>query len=129
MQVLAPQYTQQESVLFKLLAANMNSTADQALVKLLGFSTFLITRVRVANASISLTTAAGGIYTGAAKAGNAVVAAAQTYAALTGSTLGMDLTLAAVGQGVQSTGLNLSLTTAQGAAATADIYLLGIPLT
>lgn len=129
MQVQAPQYNQQESVLFRLLSANMNVTTDQALVKMLGFTTFLITRVRVANASISLTTAAGGIYTGASKAGNAVVAAGQTYAALTAANIGMDLTLAAVGQGVQNTGLFLSLTTGQGSAATADIYLLGVPLT
>jgi hypothetical protein len=80
MQVFTSQPAKQELLLFSLTAANMNSTADQALTKLLGFTNFLITRIRAANSSGNLTTAAGGIYTGAAKAGNAIVAAAGLYA-------------------------------------------------
>lgn len=129
MKVTISQPAKQELALFQLLTANMNSTADQALTKLLGFTNFLITRVRVVNASTSLTTVAGGIYSATSKGGNAVVAAAQTYAALTGSTLGMELTLAAVGLAVQTTSPILSLTTGQGGAATADFYFFGVPLT
>jgi hypothetical protein len=129
MQVATSQPAKQEIILFQLTAANMNITTDQAFTKLLGFTNFLITRIRAVNSSGSLTTAAGGIYTGAAKAGNAIVAAGQAYATLTGATIGMDLTIAAVGNGLQTVTPILSLTTGQGSAMTADFYVLGVPLT
>jgi hypothetical protein len=129
MRVFTSQPAKQELLLFQKTTADMNSTADQALTKLLGFTNFLITRIRVAGATVNLTTAAGGVYSAASKGGNVIVAAAQTYAALTGSTLGMELTLAAVGLAVQTTSPILSLTTAQGSAATADFYFFGVPLT
>lgn len=117
-------------VLWTLTSADMNSTADQAFTKALAFSTFLITSLRATNASTSLTLAAGGVYNTAAKGGTPLVAATQVYSALTGSTLGLDLTLAAFAAGVQSgASLFLSLTTGQGGAATMDIRVLGIPLT
>jgi hypothetical protein len=129
MQVFTSQPAKQELLLFSLAAANMNSTADQALTKLLGFTNFLITRVRVAGSTGNLTTAAGGIYSAAAKGGNAIVAAAQVYARSPDRTLGMELTLAAVGLAVQTTSPILSLTTGQGSAMTADFYVFGVPLT
>ncbi len=118
----------EERILFVLTTANMNVTTDQAFTKLGLFSTWMPTRVRVLNASTSLTTAAGGIYQAASKSG-AIVAAAQAYTALTGATLGMDATLAALGLAIQSTTPLLSLTTGQGGAATADFYILGVPVT
>jgi hypothetical protein len=129
MQVFMSQAAKQEIVLFQLLTANMNITTDQSFVKLLGFTNYLITRIRAANSSGSLTTAAGGIYTAATKGGNALVAAAQAYSTLTGSTIGLDLTLAAVGAGVQTVTPILSLTTGQGSAMTCDMYIIGVPLT
>ncbi len=116
-----------QQLLFRLTGANMNATTDQAFVPYLWTpgAQFLIERIRVVNASISLTTAAGGIYTAAAKGGNAIVAAAQAYSALTGPTIGLDLTIAAVGNGLQTATPILSLTAAQGAAATADFYVYG----
>jgi hypothetical protein len=129
-QVFPSQAAKQEVLLFQLTSANMNSTADQALTKLLGFTNFQVTRIRVNNASISLTTAAGGFYTAASKGGVTVVAAAQAYSALTASTLGMEATIAAAGMATLTTGaLFLSLTTAQGSAATADIFVYGVALT
>lgn len=130
MPLFLPQnFTGNEVLLWTLTTANMNITTDQTFVKNYSFTNFLITRVRAANASTSLTLCAGGIYTATAKGGNALVAASQTYASLTGSTLGLDLTLAAVGSGVQSVGnLYLNLTTAQGGAATADLYIMGLAL-
>jgi len=117
-------------LLFSKTGLNMNVTTDQILTKAWAFDDYLIERIRVVNASISLTTAAGGIYTAAAKAGIAVVAAAQVYTALTGPTLGTDLTVAAAGlDALTADELYLALTTAQGAAATADIYVFGVPLT
>jgi hypothetical protein len=114
----------------RLLGANMNVTTDQAFV-MTGWSTinkFRVTKITAKNASISLTTAAGGIYTAISKGGTAYVAAGQVYTGLTGATLALDLTivttpgttpLAAASQ------LYLSLTSAQGAAATADFEVYG----
>lgn len=113
-----------------LIGANMNSTADQIITMFSNPSKFIIRRIVVANASISLTTAAGGVYTAASKGGVAVVASSQAYSSLTTSALFLDLTLSTSGSAsttVKSSipNLYLSLTTAQGAAATADVYVYG----
>jgi hypothetical protein len=105
----------------KLTSANMNSTADQAIT--IPSTLYRVTQITARNASISLTTAAGGIYTSTAKGGTAVVAAAQVYSALTASTKFVDLTLAVTADVLTAGTLYLSLTTAQGAAATADVYV------
>ena len=117
-------------LLGKLIGANMNSTADQQITLLDNPSKFILRRIVVTNASISLTTAAGGVYTAASKGGTAVVAAAQAYSSLTTSSLFLDLTLSTTSSAsttVKSSipNLYLSLTTAQGAAATADVYVYG----
>ena len=117
-------------LLGKLVSANMNSTADQQIVMFSNPSKFVLRRIVVTNASISLTTAAGGVYTATSKGGVAVVAASQVYSSLTTSALFLDLTLSATGSAsttVKSSipNLYLSLTTAQGAAATADVYVYG----
>ena len=120
-----------EQVLFKLVGANMNVTTDQSFTPIGNQApiSYVITRIRTVNASTSLTTAAGGIYTAASKGGNALVAAGQAYSTLTGATIGLDLTVAAVGAGLQTVTPILSLTTGQGAAATADMYIFGMILT
>jgi hypothetical protein len=115
----------------KLIGANMNVTTDNIIPLLIPPSTgFRVTRVTVRNASASLTTAAGGVYTAPAKGGTALVAATQVYSALTGPTLLADLTIAAtpgntVWQAAAVPNLYLNLTTAQGAAATADVFVYG----
>lgn len=117
-------------LLGKLISANMNSTDDQRIVMFSNPSKFILRRIVVTNASISLTTAAGGVYTAASKGGTAVVASSQAYSSLSASTLFLDLTLSTSGSAsttVKSSvpNLYLSLTTAQGAAATADVYVYG----
>jgi hypothetical protein len=120
----------------QIVGANMNVTTDQAIALTLppGFTRWRLEAIYVNNASISLTTAAGGIYTAAAKAGTAVVAATQVYTTLTapgdnaaGSALALTLYANAATTEFNATqtsaGLFFSLTTAQGAAATADIYV------
>jgi hypothetical protein len=105
----------------------MNATTDQALTKLGEFSTFFVDAIRVVNASTSLTTAVGGVYDTASKGGVAIVANSQAYSALTGATLGLDLTIAAAGKALITTGnVFFSLTTGQGSAATADVYVFGM---
>lgn len=116
-------------VLGALLGANMNVTTDQTIT--IRSTKYVIRRIVFYDASISLTTAAGGIYTLAAKAGTAVVPAAQVYTALTAATKYIDASLdaSAATDYFTTTSLFFSLTTAQGAAATADILVIGDALT
>jgi hypothetical protein len=114
-------------LLFRRTSVDMNVTTDQALTKMGEFSTFFVDTIRVVNASTSLTTAVGGVYDTASKGGVAIVANSQAYSALTGSTLGLDLTIAAAGKALITTGnMFFALTTGQGSAATADIYVFGM---
>lgn len=114
-----------EVCLGRLIGANMNSTSDQAIT--IASASYIITAIVVTNASVNLTTAAGGVYTAAAKGGTAVVAAGQVYSALTAATKQLALTLNDTDRRTVST-LYLSLTTGQGSAATADVYVYGRPL-
>lgn len=106
-------------------AADMNTTADQIIT--LGPLRYVVRRVIVCGASGSLTSAAGGIYTGSGKTGTAIVPAAQSYAALTSGTKFIDTSLhASVGTDrLILSSLYLSLSTPQGAPMTADIYIYG----
>jgi len=116
-----------------LYGANMNVTTDNAIPMVLvpeiaaGTARYIVRGVQVTNASISLTTAAGGFYTAASKGGSAIVASTQAYSGLTATTKNLDCTLAAVaGTDIRTEGtLYLNLTTGQGAAATADVYIWG----
>lgn len=108
-----------------LKAANFNSTSDQA-IKMMP-ARYKVTEIFVDNSSANLTLAAGGIYDTPSKGGNAIVAAAQVYSALSGAGKSLLLTLAAIAGTDTFTAatLYLSLTTAQGGAATADVYIYG----
>lgn len=118
-----------ERLLGLIIGADMNSTDGQAIGGLP--SKYTITKILVTNASISLTTAAGGFYFGQVppneKTGTAIVAAAQVYSALTAASKKLSLTLTAtIGTDVLTAAtIYLSLTTAQGAPATADVYVFG----
>ena len=110
----------------KLTLANFDITTDQQITLLINVK-FRITKITVENASVAgMSTAAGGIYTAATKGGTAIVAAGQVYTGLTNAATALDLTLAApnlVLPALQS--LFFSLTTAQGALATASLYVFG----
>ena len=115
-----------DGLLGRLVGADMNLTADQAIpLTLLGGSKYIVEKIVVTNASTSLTLAAGGIYDTAAKGGNAIVAAVQVYSALSAAGKVVALTLAALTDVLTAPSLFLSLTTGQGVAATADIYVFG----
>lgn len=109
-------------MLGKSVGVNMNSTADQSIT--IRSSNYIIRRIVVTNASASLTTAAGGVYSAASKGGTAIVASGQAYSALTTAVKVLDLTLANTDRRTETT-LYLSLTTGQGSAATANIYIFG----
>ena len=81
-------------LLGELIGANMNSTGDQQIVIFSAPAKYIIRRIVATNASISLTTAVGGIYTAVSKGGTAVVANSQAYSTLSASTKFLDLTLA-----------------------------------
>lgn len=118
-------------LLGSLISADMNSAADQAITIASGVTKFIIRRIVVTNASISLTTAAGGVYGNLGKTAPIIVAAAQVYSALTTSAKFIDLTLEAiVGTDILTMAtIYLSLTTPQGAAATANVFVFGEDVT
>jgi len=116
-------------LLGQLISANMNSTADQQITIFSAPAKYIIRRIVVTNASVSLTTADGGVYPQTSKGGTAIVAAGQAYSGLTASAKFIDLTIASGytsgGDVLTATNIFLSLTTAQGSAATADVYVFG----
>lgn len=108
-----------------LRGANFNSVLDQA-IAIQDSTKYRLTKITIGNASTSLTTAVGGIYDSPNKAADVIVAAAQGYAALTSASQLMDAVLTSyTGQASSEATLYLSLTTAQGAPATADIFVYG----
>jgi hypothetical protein len=126
-------------VLTKQTSVNFNTTNDQPMAIPQRVTAFAIAGILVTNASISLTTAVGGFYPQAAKAGVPIVPAAQTFSVLSNSSLLLWMTLSSFGQNTRFSASNLnsiagfpniwfSLTTAQGVPATADIYIMGYDL-
>lgn len=109
-----------EIQLGSLSSVNLNTLNDQTVPLIQGNKR--ITRIIFANASSTTATVSGGIYTGINKTGNTVVAAAQTYAALTAAK-----TLSATIDKDYVTGdqVYISFTVAEGAASTADVYIYG----
>lgn len=118
-------------VLGTLRSANFNSVADQAIPIVSSVTAFQITSIVATNCSTSLTTAAGGFYPTTSKGGTPIVAAVQVYTALTGAAALLGTTVAATPLVTRYTIANvyLSLTLAQGGAATCDVYVVGVDLT
>lgn len=124
-----------ETKLAQLLGANLNTTNDQPIAIPTTITKFQLTRIVVTNASLSLTTAAGGFYPQPAKGGTALVANTQVYSSLTAASALLNPTLTTYANTTALTAsiltafsIYFALTTAQGAACTADIYLFGIIL-
>lgn len=110
-------------LLWELRNANMQSTADQAFTKVFTGTKWAANAVQstlIAGTITALT--AGGIYTAASKAGNALVSAAQLWTAVP--------LLAALAANSQQTSsaLFLSLTVGSLSASTADILIFGYVL-
>lgn len=119
-----------------LLAANMNSVADQPISLTLpgGISAYALNAIVVTNPTPSgaISAAVGGIYTAPAAGGVAIVGASQAYSGLTtnaANTAGSILFLT-IEQTVLLTvnTLYLHLSTPQGSAITADFRVYGMPL-
>ncbi len=123
--ILVPNAT---DLLFSKIGVNFNTTADQLLTpKIVG--KFRVRRITFCNTSANgMATAAGGIYSAAAKATGqgVIVAAGQVYTGLTNAATALDLTLALPNLILDAnTSLYFALTTGHGSPATADAYVYG----
>ena len=116
-----------DSQLFALRGANLNVTTDQAFTKNGVFTRYVVTRIVSRGLTGNALIAAGGVYTAAAKGGTAIVAAGQAWGALSALDKTLTLTLAALADILTATPI-LSLTTAAGGAATADVLIYGVVL-
>lgn len=114
---------------YRLLASaqgvNLNSVAD-TIAPIVNSASYSVQEVIVANASVNLTTAQLAVYSGPGATGVAV----KTAYALTGNSASDKVVVTAASDTDSLTGDNLYIrcTTAQGAAATADVYLYGYDL-
>lgn len=128
-----------QRVLAALRSANFNDTGDQPLTLPTRITAFQLTGIIVTNSSLSLTTAVGGFYPTILKGGTAIVAAGQVYSSLSSAAKLLATTLAGAAATTRFSSTNLdviagaltlylSLTTAQGIVATADVYVMGTDL-
>ena len=125
---IAPNNLQQ--LLFVKRGADMTLTTDQAFTKIFAGTTYQIQSVSAVRKTGAFGVACiGGIYDSAAKAGNALIAAAQVWSALTGANTVQSATLAAIAGTIASTATPiLSLTTGNTGTLTADIFIWGVAL-
>lgn len=115
-----------------LLGVNVNQTSTDIAIPLLLLAgcNFIVSAVTLNNASVSLTTATAGLFT-ATGGGGTSLAADQALSALTAAAKNLDMTLAAgaranvLNQNTQANVLYFRVGTAQGAAATVDVYIWG----
>ena len=105
---------------------NVNATGDTVL-PILDTGSYSVSNVIFTNASTSLTTAAAGLFTAPSAGGTGIVANAA-LSALTGATVVSQRTVAST---ASQAGQNLyvNVGTAQGAAATMDVFVYGYDLT
>jgi len=101
---------------------NVNATGDQAVLPIINSSNYSVSNVVFTNASVSLSSAAAGLFTAPSASGGIVSNAALS--ALTGSTVVSQRTVASTATQT-SQNLYLNVGTAQGAAATMDVYVYG----
>jgi len=126
-----PAFTNARRLLAVGRAINVNGTGDSALMQVINASVWAVTEVILWNASISLTTATYGIWTGAAGTGTSIVAASTALSGLTGPTVvGKPTVFAATLLLTQTAkGMYFNVNTAQGAVATVDCAIYGYDLT
>ena len=108
-------------------AVNLNAVGDTVIPVISCTGNYSVQSVIVANASTSLTAAYGAVYSGPGATGTAV----KSAYALSGndSTTKVVVTAATSTNILTGTPLYFRCTTAQGAAATADVFIYGYDLT
>jgi hypothetical protein len=108
-------------------SVNLNAVADTAATLLNDSGNVSVQSIIVANASVDLTTAQLAVYSGPGATGTAI----KTAYALTGNSTSAKVvvTAATSTDAVDVSQLFIRCTTAQGAAATADVFIYGYDLT
>jgi hypothetical protein len=106
---------------------NLNQVGDTAATVVSDSGNYSVQTIIVANASVNLTTAQLAVYTGPSATGTAI----KTAAALTSNSTAAKVNLLSATSTdiVSGTPLYIRCTTAQGAAATADVFIYGYDLT
>lgn len=120
-----------QQLLFEGRGIDFQSVADQGLTKRFSGVAYRITQiVAVRRSGGASVVCAGGIYTAAARSGNALVSAAQSWIGLSGAGKLVDAVLTALtGTDIQTANpIYLSLTTGSTAAVTADVFIYGVIL-
>jgi hypothetical protein len=114
-------------VLASAQGVNLNSVGDTVAKMLNDSGNVSVQSIIVANASVDLTTAQLAVYTGPGATGTAV----KTAYALSGnsSSAKVVVTAATSTDAIDVSQLYIRCTTAQGAAATADVFIYGYDLT
>ena len=105
---------------------NVNATCDTVL-PILDTGSYSVSNVIFTNASTSLTTALAGVFTAPSAGGTGIVANAA-LSALTGATVVSQRTVAST-ESLSGPNLYVNVGTAQGAAATMDVFVYGYDLT
>jgi hypothetical protein len=117
-------------LLFRLSGANMQSTADQIFTKIYSGTSYFITSIVARQRTGAATVAcAGGIYTGAAKTGDQLVALAQSWVTLAAGVIVQPTLAALIATNLETATPILSLTTGSTGACTADIFIYGVDIT
>lgn len=112
-------------LLWVIRSADLTLTTDQSLTKVFTGTNWAPTAIYGVRKTGAFGVAAlGGLYTAASKGGNAIVAASQSWAALTGANTSVLATLALTGIQTSSV-LYLSLTTGNTGALTSNVLVFG----
>jgi len=111
-------------------SVNLNAgtgAAGDTPITIINSTSYVVTHVVMTNASISLTTALAGLFTAPAAGGTAIVANAA-LSGMTTAAYAFLRTIAAPSTAFTGQTVYLNTGTAQGAAATCDVYVYGFDL-
>lgn len=106
--------------------ANVAAVGDNAMV-IVNSTTYSVANIVLTNASVSLTTAAGGVFTQPNGGGTALMASAALAANTSSAVVTQETVATTNAQTAQN--LYFRVTTGQGGTATADLYVYGYDLT
>ncbi len=113
------------TTLYRLIRANMDTTADQIFEPLFAFTRYSIREINAVDANVPIT-AVGGIYSGAGKTGTQIVAEDHSWGLLSSPDRMDTPALDPDSNDPRTSPPYLSLTTPQGSAATASFYIMGV---
>ena len=102
---------------------NVNATGDQAVMNIINSTNYSVSNVIFTNASVSLSSAAAGVFTAPSAGGTAIMSNAALSGLTSSSVVGQETVATTATQSSQKLYVNVG--TAQGAAATVDVYIYG----